>query len=101
MRKNKFILVFYINHYKRSMKIVKKIIINNVPVEIKIEDNSTHNEKLLMLLDIIKSQLDSDYEEYILENNKAKLKEYNNMLCLIGNARKKLEEVSKLEQLGT
>lgn len=67
----------------------KKLIIDNMPVTITIhEEDLTTHEKLLIILDAIKMQIDAEFEEYIANNDKAKTIEYKALTEYIYNLKK-------------
>lgn len=78
--------------------LIKKYEINGVPVEIRIEEDTTNTkEKLLKLLDILKMQIDIEYEDAILIRDKEKLKEYERYTYLITYYKNKLKELIEFE----
>ena len=87
----------YLNHYKINM-LIKKYEIDGIPVEIRIEEDTISNkEKLLLLLDALKMQIDTEYEKTILNKDKEKLKEYERYIYLIICYRKILTEMIEFE----
>lgn len=76
----------------------KKLIIDNMPVTITIhEEDLTTHEKLLIILDAIKMQIDAEFEEYIANNDKAKTIEYKVLTEYIYNLKKTLKEQIEFE----
>ncbi len=78
--------------------LIKKYEIDGIPVEIKIkEDTTSSKEKLLMIFDILKMQIDNEYEDAILNKEKEKLKEYDRYTYLITYYKNKLKELIEFE----
>lgn len=75
----------------------KKLIIDNIPVTITIhEEDLTTHEKLLIILDAIKMQIDAEFEEYIANNDKAKTIEYKVLTEYIYNLKKKRKRTNRV-----
>ncbi len=80
------------------MNYIKRTVIDGIPVEIIIEDTMSNSEKLHLLIEVLKEQIDKEFEDIILANNdEEKLKEYQRYTYLFAYNKKILKEKIEFE----